>query len=355
MTILLHDVPEVLSTYEIAQSADWLAALQHPSGQIPWYEGGHCDPWNHVEVAMALSVTGHLDAARAAYRWLADTQLANGAWFNYYRGDAVADARLDTNVSAYLATGLYHYLLVSRDVDFVAEHFDAVRRAVGFVLGWQKDDGTVRWSLDSAGRAEHYALLTGSSSIYHSLRCAIALAEHLGHDVPDWRLGAGRLGHAVARHPGAFAPKNEFAMDWYYPVISGALVGEAADARLDDGWERHVMEGVGVRCVSTSDWVTAAETAECVLALDAVGRTSAALDLFALTRRHRRDDGAYWTGLAYPQRATFPDGEVTSYTVAAVILAADALTSASPAAGLFRHGFLDGVLEIPEPGCTRTL
>ena len=37
----------------------------------------------------------------------------------------------------------------------------------------------VRWSLDSAGRPEKYALLTGSSSIYHSLRCAIACAEEL--------------------------------------------------------------------------------------------------------------------------------------------------------------------------------
>ena len=38
-----------------------------------------------------------------------------------------------------------------------------------------------------------FALLTGSSSICHSLRAAIALAEHLGHERPDWELSAGRL------------------------------------------------------------------------------------------------------------------------------------------------------------------
>ena len=43
------------------------------------------------------------------------------------------------------------------------------------------------------------------------------------------------------------------------------------------------MDGYGVRCVSTSDWVTAAETAECVLALDALGLTARALDLFSYT------------------------------------------------------------------------
>ena len=80
---------------------------------------------------------------------------------------------------------------------------------------------------DSAGRLERYALLTGSSSIYHSMRCAVAIAECLAKDRPDWELAAGRLGHAVAHHPGAFAPKVEFAMDWYYPMLSGALEGEA--------------------------------------------------------------------------------------------------------------------------------
>jgi hypothetical protein len=111
------------------------------------------------------------------------------------------------------------------------------------------------------------------------------------------------------------------------------------------------MDGFGVRCVSTSDWVTAAETAECVLALDALGQTGLALDLFSYTRRHRREDGAYWTGIAYPSEVTFPDRETTSYTAAAIILAADALTSSSAAAGLFRHDSLPMPLDLPEPGC----
>ena len=355
MTFTSHldaGVPELLSGAEIADSASYLAALQRPSGMIPWFVGGHCDPWNHVEVAMALTITGHLDEARAAYRWLARSQLGDGSWFNYYRADQVKDQRLDTNVCAYVATGLYHFLLVTGDVDFVVELWATVEAAIEFVLRWQLDDGTVRWSLDALGRPESYALLTGSSSIYHSLRCAVALAERLGSTRAHWEWSAGRLGHAVAHHPGAFAPKNEFAMDWYYPVFSGALRGEGALRRLNEGWERHVMEDLGVRCVSTNDWVTAAESAECALALDAIGETSRALELFSCTRRHRRPDGAYWTGLVYPERVTFPALETSSYTAAAVLLAADALSSASPAAGLFRHEFLAPAPDVLEPGCT---
>ena len=350
-TSFLSGVPGLLSAKEIATTAAHVARLQSSSGQIPWFPRGHCDPWNHVEAAMALTVSGYGDGARGAYRWLATNQLGDGSWFNYYQGEWVKDARLDTNVSAYVATGVYHYLLATGDVDFARSMWPCVERAIDFVLRWQLSDGTIRWSLDALGRRESYALLTGSSSIFHSLRCAVALAERLDFAKPAWELAAGRLGHAVAHHPGAFAPKNEFAMDWYYPIFSGALTGELGERRINDGWERHVMDGYGVRCVSTNDWVTAAETAECVLALDALGLTSQALDLFACTRRHRRGDGAYWTGIAYPQQTIFPVGETTSYTAAAIILAADALTSSSPASSLFRHGGLATPLDLSEPGC----
>ena len=350
-TATLPEVPGLLSADELARSAAHIASVQHRSGAIAWFEGGHCDPWNHVEAAMALTVAGHLEQARAAYRWLERTQLGDGSWFNYYVGDAVKDARLDTNVCAYLATGVYHYLLATGDEQFAHELWPSVTRALDFVVRWQMDDGTIRWSLDASGRPESYALLTGSSSIYHSLRCAAALGERLGEAKPAWELSAGRLGHAVAHHPGAFAPKNEFAMDWYYPIFCGALRGSSGEGRIADGWERHVMDGYGVRCVSTNDWVTAAETAECVLALDALGLTTAALDLFSCTRRHRRDDGAYWTGLAYPDAVTFPHRETTTYTAAAIILAADALSSASGAAGLFRHDELAPAIDLAEAGC----
>jgi hypothetical protein len=60
-------------------------------------------------------------------------------------------------------------------------------------------------------------------------------------------------------------------MDWYYPVLSVPCPGEAARDRLESRWDEFVLDGVGVRCVSDQPWVTAAETAECVMALDAIG------------------------------------------------------------------------------------
>ncbi len=80
-----------------------------------------------------------------------------------------------------------------------------------------------------------------------------------------------------------------------------------------------------MRCVSTGDWVTAAETAECALALDALGRDDEALELVRWVQSLRNEDGSYWTGMVYPQESTFPPLERSSYTAGAMILAVDAL------------------------------
>ena len=124
-------------------------------------------------------------------------------------------------------------------------------------------------------------------------------------------------------------------MDWYYPVLTGCLVGEPAKIRLADGWAEFAMEERGIRCVSDEPWITASETAECAIAHAAIGDVDTATDLVCWTRPHRRHDGAYYTGLVYPGQVRFPADEVSAYTGAAVILAADAIDGASAASGVF--------------------
>jgi hypothetical protein len=142
----------------------------------------------------------------------------------------------------------------------------------------------------------------------------------------------------IVERPEAFEPKHRWAMDWYYPVLCGALGASDGKARLADGWSTFVIDGLGVRCVSDEPWITASETAECALAFATIGDTDTASDLLRWTRSHRRADGSYWTGIVYPEheeRVIFPFEEHTSYTAAAVILAATAIAGAGPASRLF--------------------
>lgn len=333
---VLPDIPGVLTADEVAQTARSIASLQLPSGMIPWFPDGHCDPWNHVETAMALDVAGMHDHAERAYLWLVGIQLRNGSWWNYYLPDgSVEEAKLDTNVCAYIATGAWHHWLCTGDRQFVDRLWPSVRRALDWVLSMRRPDGTILWARNAADTPWDYALLSGSASISHALRCGAALAALAGEPRPDWSNAAARLAALVAHRPEVFEPKERWAMDWYYPVLTGADTGESAKARLAEGWEVFAMEGKGVRCVSDEPWITASETAECAIAHAAIGDVSTATDLLAWTRPHRRDDGAYWTGIVYPSEVRFPADETSAYTGAAVILAADAICGASPAARLF--------------------
>ena len=98
---------------------------------------------------MALSVCGLARRGRAAPTdgW-PSASWRDGSWFNYYLADGVKDPRLDTNVCAYVATGLFHHFLVTGDADLLARRWPMVEAAIDFVLRWQRPDGSILWSLD---------------------------------------------------------------------------------------------------------------------------------------------------------------------------------------------------------------
>ena len=330
------EVAGLLPRAEADRTADTIAARQLPSGMIPRFAGGVADPWNHVEAAMALTVTGRRAEADAAYEWLAHIQRPDGSWHQYYTADGIDQDKLDANTIAYVATGVWHHWLRFGDAGFLAEMWPVVQRALDFVLALQTPRGEILWARHAAGTPWPFALLTGSSSISHSLRCGLAAAYQVGEERPSWELALARLVHTI-RHFGheAFAPKDRWAMDWYYPVLAGVLQGAEAQVRLASRRGTFVHEGEGVRCVSNQDWVTTAETCECAMAYLATGDRDAALSLFEWAQRLREHDGSYITGRAFPANVSYPDRERSTYSAAAVLLAADALAGKGATSGLF--------------------
>ena len=110
--------------------------------------------------------------------------------------------------------------------------------------------------------------------------------------------------------------------------------GDAARRRLASRWAEFVVPDLGIRCVSDEPWITGAETCELVLTLDVIGDRDQALSLYSSVQHLRDDSGAYWTGWQFVNQAHFP-AERSSWTAAAVVLAADALSRASGGADHF--------------------
>ena len=159
----------MLSAEQRAATVDSIAAVQLPSGMIPWFPGGHADPWNHVEAAMALTAGGRIAEAERAFEWLAATQRPDGAWHQYYRSDgSVEVALLDANVTAYVATGVLHHARATGDAGFAAAMWPVVARAMAFVLDLQAPGGEVVWARHADGTPWPFALVTSSASIGHS-------------------------------------------------------------------------------------------------------------------------------------------------------------------------------------------
>ena len=329
----------MLTAAEVLATGQFIARLQAPSGAIAWPDG-HVDAWDHIECAMALSACGHLDStlrdhARAAYAWLRDAQRADGSWARSWADGDVTDAAAEAHHAAYVAVGTWHEYLVTGDVEFVQTMWPSVQLAVDWTLGLSTARGEIAWERDADGVPGSFALLSGCASIYQALHCAVALAKLVSEPRPDWEQAADRLGDLVERCPEAFADKSRFAMDWYYPVLGGAVRGPAAAARLAGGWASFVVPSLGCRCVSDQPWVTTAETCELVLALEACGMRAEAADMFATVAAQRQPDGSYWTGWQYVNSEPFP-AERSSWTAASVVLACDALTGYSAGAGIFR-------------------
>ena len=334
--------PAAVYQIDIDAICDLIAKAQRKTGEIPWCENQKTDPWDHIEAAMGLSIGGCLTEAQRAYNWLARMQLEDGSWYSAYMQGQPLDKTRDANLSSYIAVGVLHCYLITADLSFVKEMWPTVAAAIDFAIGLQTPQGEIRWAISPEGRVDPMALLTGSSSIYMSLKCALALAKILGHPTDRWQQALIKLGDAIRYRPHLFnMTKSRYSMYWFYPILSGALTGDDAQKRIDKYWKKYVIEERGVLCVSDEPWVTIAETSELVIALAAMGNYKLARIVFSWIADRKYEDGSFWCGFTCPDIIVWPEDKLT-WTNAAALMAVDALNNLTPGGQLFSHEFWRG-------------
>ncbi|ACU53458.1 conserved hypothetical protein [Acidimicrobium ferrooxidans DSM 10331] len=323
----------MLSRSELRRTAAAIARVQLPSGMIPWAPRRHGDPWNHAEAVAALALGGELAAAERGLDWLAGVVARDGAFCQYYLASGVEEPRIDLNVCAYPIVAIVAWVAAGGSVATARAHLAWYRRTLELVLGHQLGDGRFPWALDPGRRPLEGSLRAGSAAMVIALDGAAWAANELGVlEAGPIEEARSRLALAIAKDEG-FLDRFEWSMDWYYPVLAGVLELDAAEDRLDGLFER-ARESTGqLRCVLSAPWVTTAETAEAAMAAWRLGRIADARALLASVESLREPDGSYRTGIVVPEGHSFPTGECSTYSAAAVVLAHHVLR-APPRAGL---------------------
>lgn len=328
-----------LNIDSVAQS---IAGLQRDNGDIPWHTDGKTDPWDLVESVMGLNIGGYHQQAALALEWMARRQNPDGSWFSSYMNGVPEDRTTETHMACYMAVGLFHQYLITRDRKALERYWPVMAKGVEFALSLQNRSGEIYWAKSPEGKVDPMSLLAGSSSIFMSLKCALAIAALLGREKVGWVDGFHRLEKSIQENIHTYnVAKSRFSMYWFYPILSGALRGEKAEARIDKYWGKYIIEDQGCRCVSDEPWVTVAETAELVLALHGMGRKQKAAIVFSWIQNRVFEDNTFWCGYTYPDMVIWPEEKI-SWTNAVMLMAADALYGLTPASRLFDHDSWDG-------------
>ncbi len=311
----------------IHDSAEYIAQHQLPSGAIPWQKGDVTDPWDHVECAIALDLSRRHEEARKAYEWLRRMQNPDGSWYSNYVNDQPTELARDTNYSSYIAVGMWCRYLATEDADFLEYMWPTIERGLDFAVSLQQPTGEIYWSLDPQNRPWDRALSASCSCICLSLTSGIKIARALGKSRPDWEKARDKLAHALRYHPERFDDPGyrqcDYAMAWFYPVLSGVITGPAARHRILRRWNDFIIENWGCKCIVEAPfWVTAGETCELIVALARLGEWGRARQLLQWILRLQDKPGSFWSGMKIPEETVWPEEKKFTWVSAGMAIAA---------------------------------
>jgi len=324
-------------------SIDYILSVQNKDGSIPWEIDEKLDPWDHIEAAMGLSIAKRKEESERAFLWLKEQQLKDGSWYSEYRNSIPTTKRRETNFTAYIATGLWHYYLIFEDKAFLEKMLPTLSKSVSFILSMQTEDGDIYWAAEEGKEILDDSLITGSSSIFKSLECASAIYKTF--KLPDQNIRSSMeklkysLNNNLERYDRNWDSKSRYSMDWYYPIMCGVYDKEKSVKLIESKWSDFIVEGKGCKCVKEEPWVTVAESSELVVALEKVGLSDKAKTLLDSLHQWRdQDDNLYWTGYVYTDKKFWPV-EKPTWTAGAILLAADAVYKFTPGSELFSKGW----------------
>ncbi len=308
--------------------------IQLESGAIPSNKDSSHDPWDHIEAIMGLNFLEDKESADLGFQWLKNNQNSDGSWYSKYLDNKPIELNKPTHFGPYISVAALHHFKIFSDKEKLNELWETIYSAVDFSVNLQNSNGTIPWSIDRDDQIENDFLLTGSSSILKSIECAIKISRIIEKkEKKNWLKAYKSLAQAIQNPHGLFdknQDRSRFSMDWYYPIISGALSPEEKDFYIKKIFKDFYIEGIGVKCVIEEPWVTVAETSEFIISLVISNKIEDAKKILLEAVNISDSDYIPYMGWQYKENIFWPE-EKPSWTSAALILAADSI-----------YGFSDG-------------
>ncbi|MCK5098115.1 MAG: phenyltransferase domain-containing protein, partial [Desulfobacteraceae bacterium] len=211
------------SYLDIHSLGNSIVDLQNKTGEIPWHKNGKTDPWDLVESAMGLNIAGLHKEAILAFEWMRQNQNPDGSWYSSYMNGKPLDKTRESNMSSYIATGLFHLWLITKNTQFLKSMWQSLQKGIDFALSLQTKRGEIYWAKSPQGKIDPMALLTGSSSIFMSLKCAISIGLIIGKEkeVGQWKIAFEKLKNSLQKQIHVYnISKSRYSMYWFYPVLA---------------------------------------------------------------------------------------------------------------------------------------
>ena len=148
------------------------------------------------------------DRALRAYDWLVGLQRLTTAPGTITTWPTASEQdKLDANTCAYVAAGVWHHYLLTRDLAFLEQTWSMVEPAIDFVLDLQTRAAR---SVGPPADGTPVVVRAADRLVEHlPLRCAAPSPSPRNSATnADWELSVARLARVIATEPDAFAPST---------------------------------------------------------------------------------------------------------------------------------------------------
>ena len=86
---------------------------------------------------MGLNIAGFYKESELAFEWMKNNQNSDGSWYSSYINGKPKDKTCESNMSCYIAAGVFHTWLIQKNMQFLENMWNCIEKGINFALKLQ--------------------------------------------------------------------------------------------------------------------------------------------------------------------------------------------------------------------------